>query len=75
MWDQILTLYTTVLFRMLRKEETKFLSTIFRAGEARMMETTETAWKDMDDLANRFFDAIERADIDAVEQAYTQSRR
>jgi len=35
-----------------------------------MTNLTEAARRDMDAFANRFFDAIERADIDAVEQAY-----
>ena len=35
-----------------------------------MTNLTEAARQDMDAFANRFFDAIERADIDAVEQAY-----
>ncbi len=35
-----------------------------------MTDPTEAARQEMDALANRFFDAIERADIDAVEQAY-----
>ena len=35
-----------------------------------MTNLTEAARQEMDALANRFFDAIERADIDAVEQAY-----
>jgi ketosteroid isomerase-like protein len=35
-----------------------------------MTDPAEAARKDMDALANRFFSAIERADIDAVEQAY-----
>ena len=35
-----------------------------------MTNLTEEAHKDMDELANRFFAAIEREDIDAVEQAY-----
>ena len=36
-----------------------------------MTNPTEAARQEMDALANRFFDAIERADIDAVEQAYS----
>ncbi len=36
-----------------------------------MTNLAEQAHKDMDDLANRFFDAIERQDIDAVKQAYS----
>ena len=35
-----------------------------------MTYATEGARKDMDALANRFFHAVERADINAVEQAY-----
>ena len=35
-----------------------------------MTDLTEAARQEMDALANRFFDAIERADIDAVEKAY-----
>ena len=35
-----------------------------------MTDPGEAARQDIDALANRFFDAIERADIDAVEQAY-----
>ena len=35
-----------------------------------MTDPTEAARQEMDALANRFFDAIERADIDALEQAY-----
>ncbi len=35
-----------------------------------MTNLTEKAYRDMDELANRFFDAIERLDIDAVKQAY-----
>lgn len=35
-----------------------------------MTDPGEAARQDMVALANRFFDAIERADIDAVEQAY-----
>ena len=35
-----------------------------------MTNLTEAARQNMDAFANRFFDAIERADIDAVEQAY-----
>ena len=35
-----------------------------------MTDPTEVERRDMDALANRFFSAIERADIDAVEQAY-----
>ncbi len=35
-----------------------------------MTNLTEKAHRDMDELANRFFDAIERADIDAVKQVY-----
>lgn len=35
-----------------------------------MTNLTEQAHKDMDELANRFFAAIEREDIDAVRQAY-----
>ena len=35
-----------------------------------MTNLTEKAHKDMDELANRFFAAIEREDIDAVRQAY-----
>ena len=35
-----------------------------------MTDPAETASQEMDALANRFFDAIERADIDAVEHAY-----
>lgn len=33
-----------------------------------MTALTEAADKDLDALANRFFDAIERADIEAVER-------
>ena len=35
-----------------------------------MTNLTEAARQDMDALASRLFEAIERADIDAVEQAY-----
>ena len=35
-----------------------------------MTDPNESARQEMDALANRFFDAIERADIDALEQAY-----
>ena len=35
-----------------------------------MRDFTEAECRDMDALANRFFSAIERADIDAVERAY-----
>jgi len=35
-----------------------------------MTNLTEEAHKDMDELANRFFAAIEREDMDAVRQAY-----
>ena len=36
-----------------------------------MTNLTEKAHRDMDELANRLFDAIERADIDAVKQVYS----
>ena len=35
-----------------------------------MRDFTEAECRDMDALANRFFSAIERADIDPVERAY-----
>jgi ketosteroid isomerase-like protein len=35
-----------------------------------MANLTEKAHREMDELANRLFDAIARADVDAVEQAY-----
>jgi len=35
-----------------------------------MTDPTETERQSLDALANRFFAAIERADIDGVEQAY-----
>jgi ketosteroid isomerase-like protein len=35
-----------------------------------MTDPTEAARQEMDALANRFFDAVERADIDALEQTY-----
>ena len=35
-----------------------------------MTDPSEAARQEMDALANHLFDAIERADIDAVEQAY-----
>jgi ketosteroid isomerase-like protein len=35
-----------------------------------MTDPAEAARQAMDGLANRFFDGIERADIDALEQAY-----
>ena len=35
-----------------------------------MANLTEEAREDMDELANRLFDAIARADVDAVKQAY-----
>ena len=36
-----------------------------------MTNLAEEAHKDMEELANRFFDAIERADMDAIKQAYS----
>ena len=35
-----------------------------------MTKLTEKSHMEMDQLANRFFDAIERADFDAMKQAY-----
>ena len=35
-----------------------------------MTNLTEKSHMEMDQLANRFFDAIERADFDAMKQAY-----
>ncbi len=36
-----------------------------------MTNLTEEAYKEMDEFANRFIDAIEGADIDALRQAYS----